>query len=124
MFFSYPAIHCQQNSQRLTHVNTAKILMVFKTSNILIRKDSLRSTGYGLDGPEFESQHGQGGFSFPNPFLNDSRAHEAFNLKWVPGFLPPGVKLPKHELDRSPPSSTETKNNEWSDNSTGVLISP
>jgi len=39
----------------VTHINTVKILTVFKTSNILILKESLRSTGYGLDGPGFES---------------------------------------------------------------------
>jgi hypothetical protein len=31
------------------------------------------------------------------------------SIQWVPGALPPGLKLPGHESDHSPPTSAEVK---------------
>jgi len=71
---------------------------------------------YGLDDQGFEHRHGWGIFLFT------TASRTAFGptqppIQWVPGSISLDVKHQKREVDHSPPSSAEFKN-EWSYTST------
>jgi hypothetical protein len=67
--------------------------------------------GYGLYNPGFDSGHGEKIFLFPKTFSLVLGPNQPHNLMGTGGFFPV-LKRPGHEVDNSPPSSFEFKN-EW-----------
>ena len=68
-------------------------------------------TSYGLDGPVFESRHGKKIFSSSKP-SGPALGPTQRPIKWVFGFFL-GIKRQEREVDHSPSSGAEVKN-EWS----------
>jgi hypothetical protein len=61
----------------------------------------------------FDSRRGLGIFIFTTAMSRTALGPTQPPIQWVPGALPLGVKRPGREVDHSPPSSAEVKN-EWS----------
>jgi hypothetical protein len=72
------------------------------------------ATGYGLDDRKVKNFH----FSMSSrPAVGPTQPP----IQWVSGALSPGIKLPGHEADHSPPTSTEVKKT-WICTSTPNLL--
>jgi hypothetical protein len=96
------------------------VLRTYLTDMLLASRDSSVgiALGCGLDvrGSRVRFPAGTGNFSLHHRVQNGSGPTQP-PIQWVPGALSLGVKWPGREVDHSPPSSAEVKN-EWSYTST------
>jgi hypothetical protein len=87
-------------------------------NNTKYREDHRLATGWTAEGSEFESRRGKTFLlSSSRPVLRPIQPP----IQWVPGALPPGVKMTGREAHHSPPTSAEIKNT-WIYTSTSPYV--